>query len=95
MSQQFSKLQANAPPKPPDAATGLVPARVQHGWNRVLRLPIHLVERRTRNAGPCGQQVGRAAERSGADLGLRGEGLRVKSKHEAKALCPLPLVCFP
>lgn len=29
MSQQFSKLQANAPPKPPDVATGLMPARVQ------------------------------------------------------------------
>lgn len=29
MSQQFSKLQANAPPKPPDVATGLMPARVR------------------------------------------------------------------
>lgn len=43
MSQHFSKLQANAPPKPPDVATGLVPASVQPGSNGVLSLPIHLV----------------------------------------------------
>lgn len=43
VSQHFSKLQAKAPPKPPDVATGLMPARVQHGLNWVLRLPIHLI----------------------------------------------------
>lgn len=39
MSQQFSKLQANAPPKPPDVATGLMPARVQHGLELGSRTP--------------------------------------------------------
>lgn len=46
MSQHFSKLQANAPPKPPDVAIGLMPASVQHGSNGVLSLPIHLVGQR-------------------------------------------------
>ena len=55
MSQHFSKLQANTPPKPPDVATGLMPARVEQSLSWVLRLPIHLVgQRRLEHGVPLG-----------------------------------------
>lgn len=69
MSQQFSKLQANAPPKPPDVATGLMPARVQR-LDLGSQTPHSSCGQRTEEHGPFAGRMGGIALQVDSTLGM-------------------------